>query len=74
MILLFITFPGDEKVKARLDSVCKSLGITYQEWFDTALKESEFDVLVRFLDNPEDQTSWMWDENLCRFVRSSETE
>ncbi|AHF07176.1 hypothetical protein [Desulfitobacterium metallireducens] len=71
---MFITFPGDEKVKARLDAVCKSLGITYQEWFDTALKESEFDVLVRFMDNPEDQTEWMWDETLCRFVRRSEVE
>lgn len=71
---MFITFPGDEKVKARLDSVCKSLGITYEEWFETALRESEFDVLVKFMDNPEDQTSWKWDENLCRFVRSSDVE
>ena len=35
---------------------------------------SEFDVLVKFLDNPEDQTSWMWDENSCQFIRRSDTE
>lgn len=71
---MFIAFPGDKKVKARLDSVCKSLDITYEEWFETALRESEFDVLIRFLNNPEDQTSWKWDENLCQFVRTSEAE
>ena len=48
VIMLFITFPANEKIKARLDSVCKSLNITFEEWFDTAaLKASEFDVLVK---------------------------
>ena len=28
VIIIYITFPADEKVKARLDSVCNSLGIT----------------------------------------------
>lgn len=70
---MFITFPVDEKVKAWLDAVCKSLGITY-EWFETALRESEFDVLVRFLGNPEEAIARKWDESLCRFVRSSEAE
>jgi hypothetical protein len=71
---MLIAFPVDDKVKARLDSVCKSLGITYEEWFEKALIESEFDVLVKFLGNPEDQKLWKWDENLCRFVRRSDAE
>ena len=64
---MYIAFPADEKVKARLDSVCKSLGITYEEWFETALIESEHDVLTEVLSG--DESDWMWDANLCRFVR-----
>ena len=72
---MYIAFPADEKVKARLDSVCKSLGISYVEWFETALIESEHDVLTKLLSsNFEDQLEWMWDANLCRFVRSSDAE
>jgi len=71
---MYIAFPADEKVKARLDAVCKSLGITYEEWFDTVLKSSEFDVLVRFLGNPEEATAWKYDENLCQFVRRNDAE
>jgi hypothetical protein len=71
---MYIAFPADEKVRARLDAVCKSLNITLEEWFETALKASEFDVLVKFLDNPEDQNSWKWDENLCQFIRRSDVE
>jgi len=69
---MFIAFPADEKVKARLDAVCKSLNISMEDWFESALKASEFDVLVKFLDNPEDQKSWVWDETSCRFVRLHE--
>ena len=32
---MYLAFPVDEKVKARLDSVCKSLGNTLEELFDT---------------------------------------
>jgi hypothetical protein len=72
---MYIAFPAGDKVKARLDAVCKSLGITYEEWFETALIESEHDVLTNFLSsNSEDQSGWMWDANLCRFVRSSDAE
>lgn len=72
---MYIAFPVDEKVKARLDSVCKSLGITYEEWFETALIESEYDVLTELLSsNSEDQSEWMWDAKLCRFVRRSDAE
>jgi hypothetical protein len=69
---MFICFPADERTKARLDAVCKSLDITIQEWFEKAIADSEFDVLVRFLGNPEDQSSWKWNEDLCRFVRRSD--
>jgi len=41
---MYLTFPVDEKVKARLDASCKTLGITYDEWFETALMESEYDI------------------------------
>jgi hypothetical protein len=71
---MFIAFPAAEKVKARLDSVCKSLNISLEGWFEKALSESEFDVLVKFLGNAEEATAWKWDENLCRFVRRSESE
>jgi len=71
---MYIAFPSDEKVKARLEAVCKSLNITIEEWFETALKASEFDVLVKFLDNPADQTSWTWDETSSQFVRRSDAE
>lgn len=71
---MFITFPANEKIKARLDSVCQSLGITYEEWFEKALVDSEFDVMSKFLGNPEDQANWKWDTNLCRFVRRSDAE
>jgi len=47
-----MAFPVDEKVKARLYAVCKLLNISLEEWFETALIASEFDVLVKFLDNP----------------------
>jgi len=75
MIPMCITFPADEKVKARLDAVCKSKGITYEEWFETALIESEYDILTELLSsNVEDQKEWKWDENLCRVVQSSDAE
>jgi hypothetical protein len=69
---MYIAFPADEKVKARLDAVCKSLGITYEEWFETALIESEHDVLTELLSG--DESEWMWDANLCRFVKNSDAE
>lgn len=68
---MYIAFPADEIIKARLEAVCKSLNISLEEWLETALITSEYDVLVKFLDNPEDQTSWMWDNTLCQFVRRS---
>lgn len=71
---MYITFPADEKVKARLEAVCKSLNLSLEEWFETALKASELDVLIKFLNNPEDQTSWMWDVNSSQFVRQFEVE
>ncbi len=72
---MYIAFPSDEKVKARLDAVCKSLQISLEEWFETALIESEHDVLTTFLSsNSEDQSGWKWDATLCRFVRSSDAE
>ena len=72
---MFIAFPADEKVKARLDAVCKSLNISLKEWFETALIESEHEVLTNLLSsNSEDQSEWKWDANLCRFVRSSDGE
>ena len=69
-----IAFPADEKVIARLDAVCESLNISLEEWFETALKASEFDVLVKFLDNPVEATAWMWDENSCQFVKRFDAE
>lgn len=71
---MFVTFPADEKVKARLDSVCKSIGITYEQWFEKALIGSEYYVLVRFLGNPEESTVWKWDEELCQFIRPHDAE
>jgi hypothetical protein len=72
---MYIAFPADSKVKARLEAVCKSLNISLEEWFETALIESEHDVLTNFLSsNSKDQSAWMWDANLRRFVRSSDTE
>ena len=72
---MYIAFPADEKVKARLDAVCKSLNISLEEWFETALIESEHDVLTKLLSsNSEDQLGWKWDANLCRFVRISDHE
>jgi len=72
---MYIAFPADEKVKARLEAVCKSLNISLEEWFETALIESEHDVLTNFLSsNSQDQSEWMWDVSLCRFVRISDAE
>ena len=72
---MYIVFPADEKIKARLEAVCKSLNISLEEWFETALIESEHDVLTNFLSsNSEYQTAWKWDATLCRFVRSSDAE
>ena len=51
---MYLAFPADEKVKARLDAVCKSLNISLEEWFEAALIESEHDVMTKFLiSNPE---------------------
>lgn len=69
---MFIAFPADEKVKARLDAVCRSLGITHEEWFETALRESEYDVLVRLLGNPEEATASKWDADQYQFVNRYE--
>ena len=51
------------------------LVLTYEEWFETALIESEHDVLTNLLaailkTNRERR----WDSTLCRFVRSSDAE
>jgi len=32
---MYIAIPVDEKVKVRLDAVCKSLNISLEEWFET---------------------------------------
>ena len=73
--MLYIAFPADEKVKARLDAVFKSLNISLEEWFETALIESEHDVLTKFLSsNSDDQSEWMWDANLCQFIRGIDAE
>lgn len=69
---MYLTLPADEKVKARLDAVCKSLGVTYEEWFETTLIESENDVLTELLCG--DPSEWMWNANLCRFVRRVDAE
>ncbi|WP_088226060.1 hypothetical protein [Desulfosporosinus sp. FKB] len=71
---MFIVFPADKKIKERLDAVCKSLNVSFEEWFESALKASEFDVLTNLLSNPKDKVSWMWDEKLSRFVRRSDIE
>ncbi len=71
---MYMVFPAVEKVKNRLEAVCKSLNITYEEWFETALKESEYDVLVRNLGNPEEAKAFKWDEELCEFVRRYDAE
>lgn len=71
---MYITFPADEKVKARLEAVCKSLNISLETWFEGALKASEFDVLVKFIDKPEEATAWKWDESISQFVRRSDVE
>jgi len=72
---MYIAFPADEKAKSRFDSLCKTLGITYEEWFETALMESKHDVLTNFLSSDsKDQSAWVWDANLCRFVLSSDAE
>lgn len=71
---MYIVFPADEKVKVRLDAVCKSLNITFEKWFEAALIESEYDVLVQFLGNPEEAKAWKWDEEDCQFVRRSDLE
>ena len=73
MNLIVHSFPSDEKVKARLEAVCKSLNITLEKWFETALIESDHDVLTSLLSSDsKDQSEWMWDSNLCRFVRISD--
>ncbi|MDQ7092513.1 hypothetical protein REC12_02795 [Desulfosporosinus sp. PR] len=71
---MYIAFPIDEKVKARLEAVCKSFNVSLEEWFESALKASEFDVLTNLLNSPKDQISWMWDEKICRFVRRSDVD
>ncbi|KJR46480.1 hypothetical protein UF75_3145 [Desulfosporosinus sp. I2] len=72
---MYIAFPADEKTKAQLDAVCESLNISLQDWFETALIESEHDILTKLLrSNSEDQSEWKWDENLCRFVRTIDAE
>jgi len=72
---VIIMYIADEKVKARLEAVCKSLNISLEQWFETALIESEHDILTTFLSsNSKDQSAWMWDANLCRFVRISDAE
>lgn len=42
------------------------------KWFETALKSSEFDKAVKYLDYPEEQKSWIWDENSRQFNRRFE--
>ncbi|AFM40601.1 hypothetical protein Desaci_1597 [Desulfosporosinus acidiphilus SJ4] len=71
---MYMVFPADEKLKKRLDTVCRSLNISLEEWFESALKASEFDVLINLLTSPKDQVSWMWDEKIGRFVRRSDVE
>lgn len=71
---MYISFPADEKVKARLDAICESLNISLGEWFETAMRASEFDVLVKFLNNPADQKLWIWDKDSSQFVRRFDVE
>lgn len=50
---MYIASSSDEKTKVRLNAICKSFNISLEEWFETALKASEFDGRVKFLDYPE---------------------
>lgn len=66
---------SSRRIKARLNAVCEALGITYKEWFEMALLESEYDILTELLSSkPSDQSEWMWYAELCRFVRDSDAE
>lgn len=50
-------------------AVFKSLNISLEDWFETALIESEYVALTNLLsNNTEDQPEWKWDDNFCRFV------
>lgn len=72
---MHIIFPADGKLKARLDAVCKSLNMTYDQWFEAALRESEFQMSAKFLGNPkENKNNWIWDTELRRFVRQRSPE
>lgn len=66
---MHIIFPADGKLKARLDAVCKSLGVTYDEWFEAALRESEYQVSAKSLGHPKEKNEWTWDTELRKFVR-----
>ncbi|EHQ88755.1 hypothetical protein [Desulfosporosinus youngiae] len=70
--MMYIVLKGEER--ARLEAVCKSLDITLEEWFRTALHESECNVLNRFLEDPEKSKHWKWDKTMCHFVRKTELE
>ncbi|MHB8074765.1 hypothetical protein [Desulfosporosinus fructosivorans] len=44
-------FPMDERMKALLDEVCKSLNMSIEDWFKNALEASKSDVLKHSPDN-----------------------
>jgi|GEM_PF-4023285 len=67
-----MTFPMDEQIKALLDDVCKSLNVSLEEWFKTALKAPESDVSGYIPDNQIDQKFWIWDESSSQFVHRSD--
>lgn len=71
---MYISFPADEKVKVRLDAICDSLNISLEEWFKNAIRASEYDVLIKFLDNPAKQKSWIWNNDTSQFVRRFDVE
>ena len=69
---MFIAFPVDEKTKARLEAVCNTFNISIEDWFMAALKASEFDVLINSINSSKEHITWMWDEEINRFVRRTD--
>ena len=54
---MYFALPSDEKNRVRLDSVCRTLNLSHQEWFEKVLRESENEVTVTSSQQQENQKS-----------------
>ena len=65
----YLVIPVSEEKRQRLNHVCNKLGITIEQFFDTALREGEMEILSNEAFSPSGR---FWNEEEQTFKTDTE--